>query len=424
MKKKKLGNRVVGILAESVNKWERRTPLTPSHCSRLLQDRTGVSRIVVQPSAKRIYHDALYADVGCEISDDLSDCGLILCIKQPKLEMILPERAYAFFSHIHRAQKQKKCLCWIKLLAFGKFAGRAGLVDFLHGLGQRYLSQGYSTPFLSLGSSYMYSSLAAAKAAVISVGEEISSQGLPSGICPLVFVFTGTGNVSLGAQEIFKLLPHTFVEPSNLPELFVKDKGMGQTGKSTKRVHQVYGCIITSQDMVEHQDPSKSFDKADYYAHPEHYNPVFHDKIAPYTSVLAEKGCPLVGICDITCDIGGSVEFVNRATSIDSPFFRFNPIKKSYYNDMDGDGVLRMAIDILPTEFAKEASQHFGDILSEFVGSLASMTEVADLPGHLKRACISHRGELTPLYEHIPRIMKSDPEYALLSPFFHIHYLK
>jgi hypothetical protein len=85
-----------------------------------------------------------------------------------------------------------------------------------------YLSLGYSTPFLSLGASYMYSSLAAAKAAVISVGEEIASQGLPLGICPLVFVFTGTGNVSLGAQEIFKLLPHTFVEPSKLPELFVK----------------------------------------------------------------------------------------------------------------------------------------------------------------------------------------------------------
>lgn len=57
-----------------------------------------------------------------------------------------------------------------------------------------YLSYGYSTPFLSLGSSYMYPSLAAAKAAVISVGEEISTLGLPSGICPLVFVFTGAGN--------------------------------------------------------------------------------------------------------------------------------------------------------------------------------------------------------------------------------------
>lgn len=57
-----------------------------------------------------------------------------------------------------------------------------------------YLNLGYSTPFLSLGASYMYPSLAAAKAAVISVGEEISTAGLPSGICPLVFVFTGSGN--------------------------------------------------------------------------------------------------------------------------------------------------------------------------------------------------------------------------------------
>ncbi|XP_020874870.1 alpha-aminoadipic semialdehyde synthase isoform X1 [Arabidopsis lyrata subsp. lyrata] len=453
----KLGNGVVGILAETVNKWERRTPLTPSHCARLLhggRDRTGISRIVVQPSAKRIHHDALYEDVGCEISDDLSHCGLILGIKQPELEMILPERAYAFFSHTHKAQKEnmplldkilseRVTLCDYelivgdhgnRLLAFGKYAGRAGLVDFLHGLGQRYLSLGYSTPFLSLGSSYMYSSLAAAKAAVISVGEEIASQGLPLGICPLVFVFTGTGNVSLGAQEIFKLLPHTFVEPSKLPELFVKDKGISQNGKSTKRVYQVYGCIITSQDMVEHKDPSKSFDKADYYAHPEQYNPVFHEKISPYTSVLVNcmywekrfprllsikqlqdlttKELPLVGICDITCDIGGSIEFVNRATLIDSPFFRFNPSNNSYYDDMDGDGVLCMAVDILPTEFAKEASQHFGDILSGFVGSLASMTEIADLPAHLKRACISYRGELTSLYEYIPRMRKSNPEEA------------
>lgn len=81
-----------------------------------------------------------------------------------------------------------------------------------------FLSLGYSTPFLSLGASYMYSSLAMAKAAVISVGEEIATMGLPSGICPLVFVFTGAGNgmachciifrdgarrVNLGGQKIY-----------------------------------------------------------------------------------------------------------------------------------------------------------------------------------------------------------------------------
>ncbi|RZB72029.1 Alpha-aminoadipic semialdehyde synthase [Glycine soja] len=274
-----LGNGVVGILAESVNKWERRAPLTPSHCARLLHGGTGVSRIIVQPSTKRIHHDALYEEVGAEISQDLSQCGLILGIKQPKLEMILPDRAYAFFSHTHKAQKENMPLLdkilaeraslydyelivgdnGKRLLAFGKFAGRAGMIDFLRGLGQRFLSLGYSTPFLSLGSSYMYPSLAAAKAAVISVGEEIATQGLPLGICPLVFVFTGSGNVCSGAQEIFKLLPHTFVDPSKLRDLHRTDKD--QPRHASKRVFQVYGCVVTAQDMVEPKDHVIVFDK-------------------------------------------------------------------------------------------------------------------------------------------------------------------
>lgn len=81
------GNGVVGVLSETVNKWERRTPLTPSHCARLLH--RGVSRIIVQPSTKRIHPDVLYEEVGCEISHDLSPCGLILGIKQPTVQFFL-----------------------------------------------------------------------------------------------------------------------------------------------------------------------------------------------------------------------------------------------------------------------------------------------------------------------------------------------
>ncbi|WVY93578.1 hypothetical protein V8G54_032666, partial [Vigna mungo] len=66
-----------------------------------------------------------------------------------------------------------------------------------------FLSLGYSTPFLSLGSSYMYPSLVAAKATVISVREEIATQGLPLGICPLVFVFTGPGNGYFFLSSLF-----------------------------------------------------------------------------------------------------------------------------------------------------------------------------------------------------------------------------
>jgi alpha-aminoadipic semialdehyde synthase len=445
-----LGNGVVGILAEC-NMWERRAPLTPSHCARLLLgggNRTRVNRIIVQPSTKRIHHDAQYEDAGCEISEDLSECGLIIGIKQPKLEMILPDRAYAFFSHTHKAQKENMPLLdkileervslfdyelivgddGKRSLAFGKFAGRAGLIDFLHGLGQRYLSLGYSTPFLSLGQSHMYPSLAAAKAAVIAVGEEIATFGLPSGICPIVFVFTGVGNVSQGAQEIFKLLPHTFVDAEKLPEISAA-WNLSKQSQSTKRVFQLYGCVVTSRDMVSHKDPTRHFDKADYYAHPEHYAPVFHERIAPYASVivncmywerrfprllsidqlqqLMKSGCPLVGICDITCYIGGSIEFVDKSTSIEKPFFRYDPSNNSYHDDMEDDGVICLAVDILPTEFSKEASQHFGNILSKFVASLASMKQLVELPSYLRRACIAHDGRLTSLYEYIPRMRKT-----------------
>ncbi|XP_042486504.1 alpha-aminoadipic semialdehyde synthase [Macadamia integrifolia] len=455
-----LGNGVVGILSESSNIWERRSPLTPSHCARLLHGGTGkteVKRIIVQPSTKRIYHEALYEDVGCEISDDLSECGLILGVKQPKLDMILPDRAYAFFSHTHKAQKENMPLLdkilaeraslydyeliignhGKRLLAFGKYAGIAGLIDFLSGLGKRYLNLGYSTPFLSLGASYMYSSLAAAKAAVIAVGEEIATLGLPSGICPLVFVFTGSGNVSQGAQEIFKLLPHTFVDPSRLPELYEMAKDHTQRMRTSRRGFRVYGCVVTCQDIVEPKDPSKPFDKADYYSHPEHYSPIFHERIAPYASVIVNcmywekrfprllstkqlqeqmrKQCRLIGVSDITCDIGGSIEFVSQTTSMERPFFRYNPLSDSYHHDMEGEGLICLAVDNLPTEFAKEASQHFGDILSQFIGSLASVQNISDLPPHLRKACIAHGGILTPLYEYIPRMRNSSDSSANIS---------
>lgn len=57
-----------------------------------------------------------------------------------------------------------------------------------------------------------------------------------------------------------------------------------------------------------------------------------------------------------------------------------------------------------------KASQHFGDILSEFVGNLASTTDITKLPAHLRRACIAHGGALTSLYEYIPRMRKSVSE--------------
>lgn len=181
--------------------------------------------------------------------------------------------------------------------------------------------------------------------------------------------------------------------------------------------------------MVEHKDSSRAFDKDDYYEHPEQYNPIFHKKIAPYASAiinciywekqfprllstqqlrdLAQKGCPLVGISDLTCDMEGSIEILNQTTTIDSPFFRYDPKNDSYHHDMEGDGIICSVVDNLPTEFPKEASQHFGGLLFQFIGSLASVADIAKLPANLRRACIAHGGALTSLYEYIPSMRNS-----------------
>ncbi|KAA3477336.1 monofunctional lysine-ketoglutarate reductase 1 [Gossypium australe] len=377
-----LGNGVLGILSESKNKWERTVPLTPSQCARLphnWRENASVTHIIVQPSTKRIYHDSHYEDVGCHILDDLSECSPILGIitvpyfllyilqsliadtttqvflnnwlALSQLDMVLPTRALkpsSYMDNMPLLDKEKKVSLYDyeiivgdhgkRLLAFSKYAGRAGMIDFLPGLGHL----GYSTPFLSLGASYMYPSLAA----VITMPEEIASQGLPSRICPVVFEFTDSGNVSIGAQQIFKLLPHAFIEPSKLPQLF---------GKISRLL-----CT------------------------PEHYNPIFHEKIAPYASVIGSTK-QIQELNKKTCDIGGPIEFAVKFHQI-FVLFGYDSLTHSYRNDIDGNGIICAAVHILPTEFAKDVqlifplhgvsielmfinmpflAQHFGDILQQ-----------------------------------------------------------
>ena len=58
-----------------------------------------------------------------------------------------------------------------------------------------------------------------ARQAVRDAGYEIALGRMPKSIGPLVFVFTGSGNVSQGAQEVFTELPHEYIEPEHLPKV-------------------------------------------------------------------------------------------------------------------------------------------------------------------------------------------------------------
>ena len=97
------GNKVVGIVKEVYNKWERRAPLCPVHVQRLV---TEGCRVLVQPSDRRVFTDREYEKVGAEITEDLSEASVVFGVKQVPVEDLLPDRSYVFFSHVIKAQPE------------------------------------------------------------------------------------------------------------------------------------------------------------------------------------------------------------------------------------------------------------------------------------------------------------------------------
>lgn len=330
-----------------------------------------------------------------------------------------------------------------RTIFFGRYAGLAGATDLLHALGDRLLALGHSTPFLHLGYSYMYSSLNAAKEAVESVGEEIDGVGLPIAVSPMIFGFVSNGNSSRGAQEIINLLPHKWIKPSEVAGLVEEAK---KNPNDRKFTHVVYATILEADDYMSAKESStmhgKPFDKKHYYTNPSEYVSHFHTSFGPYLSIimncrywderfdrmitnaqmrtLVEKHeARLIAVADISCDPQGSLEFLAKTTSIDSPLFVYDP-KSREIHDAHSDkdymykpGVLMLAVDNLPTELPKEATTYFGDSLLPHVEAIAkSRTDIpyadmkAELPADIYRAVVTANGKLTPPFEYIAELRK------------------
>ena len=155
----------IGIRREEKSVWESRAPLAPSHVSRLTRSNV---KFVVQPSGIRVFADSEYASAGAEISPDLSSCDLIIGVKEIPENQIMSNKTYMCFSHTHKGQaynmgklrrylESGSSLIDYELLtnndgqrvvAFGKFAGYAGMINCLHGMGLQLLNRGFRTPFL------------------------------------------------------------------------------------------------------------------------------------------------------------------------------------------------------------------------------------------------------------------------------------
>src|SRR5581483_4150280 len=127
-----------------------------------------------------------------------------------------------------------------RLIFFGNYAGTAGMFETLYTLGKRLAWEGMPNPLAGLKRPLEYSGLEEAKSALRHAGELIVRDGLPASLSPLVVGFTGYGNVSKGAQEIFDLLPHETIHASDL------SRWMSSGDASNRKLYKV---VFYEQDM-------------------------------------------------------------------------------------------------------------------------------------------------------------------------------
>lgn len=430
--------KTLGIAKETKNNWERRVPLNPSAVKELIQK--GF-KVIVQPSDVRIYKNKEYKTVGAKLSEDLSQCDFIIGVKEVPIDDIFPEKPYLFFSHVIKGQgynmpllkkilNEKVTLLDYekiidsknrRLVFFGKFAGNAGMVDTLYGLGQRLKQHhGLDTPFLKIKQSYQYESVQDAIEHLKVIGKEIKENGLPKEITPLNIFLLGYGHVASGCKEILRTFSAIEINPENL-----------EIHQKNYENNKVYFSVFKEKHLVERKDGSK-FDLQHFFEHCLEYNSKF-EKYLPFCSVYMNAiywntDCPvylkkselekiqnenqkLIIIGDISCDINGSVQATLKYTTPDNPVFIFNAKTGEVTDGFIGEGFADMAVDNLPCEFAKEASDYFSDALMPFMEKMLlndynKHVAEFDLPEEIKKACIAHHGNLQSEYEYLEDFLK------------------
>jgi len=312
------------------------------------------------------------------------------------------------------------------LIFFGWHAGVVAMIDSLWTLGRRLAWEGIENPFTGIRDTYTYDSLAAARKDVASAGARIKTTGLPAAITPLIIGVAGYGNVGRGIQEILKDLPTVEIQPADVARV---------ANDPNASCHVVYRVTFKEEHSVEPTTPGANFDLQEYYQHPEKYRSCFEPYL-PYLTVLMnsnywESRYPrlvtkaqikkLFGslsaaprlrvIGDASCDIEGGVEVTVKATEPGDPIYVYNPDTGAITMGFQGKGPVILAVDILPSELPREASEYFSEILESFVPAISQADfnvpfEKLVLPAEIKRAVILYHGELTPDFKYIAQYLK------------------
>ena len=390
----------IGIIRENKTPPDKRVPLTPQQCLEVQEEYNNV-KIVVEPSQHRSIKDAEYKKHGITLKEDISAADIIMGIKEVPLDRLIEGKTYMFFSHTIKKQPHnrkllqeiiKKKITLIdfetltdedgnRIIGFGRFAGIVGAYNGLLGYGKKY-------DLFDLKPAHECRDR-------IEMEEEMHRIKLPN----VKIVVTGGGRVANGAIETLGALKIRKVTPYELIHFSFREPVYAQS---------------RSKDFHAAKDNSKWNDE-DFYANPENYKSTF-EKYLPHCDILMhcaywDPKAPrlftkeqmkqpqfrISVIADITCDINGSIPSTQRASSIEDPFYGYNPETEKEDVPFSKHTITVMAVDNLPCELPRDSSEAFGKHLQERVFPYLFGND----NGLIERATIVQNGKLMTKFEYL-----------------------
>ncbi len=360
----------IGLVREGKIPQDNRVALTPAHGKWLHKNFNDV-KVVAQPSADRCYTDLEYERAGVELQEDLSDCNLLLGIKEIPVDMLLAGKRYMFFSHTKKLQAGNQHL--FKAIIEKKIT----LVDYEcleHDDGTRIIGFGFFAGIVGAHNGMMAYGNRTGDFKLARVGSVNSFQKLIHTYFGLKLpnikiAVTGTGRVAHGVMEIMNLMGIHEVEPEDYLE--------------TEFAYPVY-VHLKGANLYAHKETGK-YNRNDFHANPQNYNCCFTDYISNtdmlINGIYWEKNSPrlfemedltkdnfrIQTIADITDDLNGSVPCNLGDSTIADPVYGVDKTSFEKTAPYLPNSVDVMAVGNLPNELARDASRYFGEQLIKYV---------------------------------------------------------
>ncbi|MEO9571309.1 MAG: NAD(P)-dependent oxidoreductase [Polaribacter sp.] len=391
-----------GIIKERKNPPDRRVVFSPEKLKEF-NNKFSNATIKIESSDIRFFSDEAYKNTGLEVTNNVSDCDVLIGVKEVPIEALIPNKKYFFFSHTIKKQPYNRKLLLaileknielydhetivgangMRLIGFGRYAGIVGAYNGFRAIG---LTKGtFNLP----------------KAETLDSQKELIDKlnkiDLPKGFKILL---TGNGKVAYGAKEM--------LDAMHIKEVSVEEYLNNSFDDA------VY-CLADVLDYNKRKD-GKVIDNFDFYNHPENYDSDFmrfakvsdffiaghfYGNGAPYLFTREDaksKEFNIKFVADISCDVDGPVASTIKASTIADPIYGYNPATASEVNYKENNAIVVMAVDNLPCELPKDASEGFGEM---FLENVIPAFFNNDRDGVLERAKMTENGKLTERFSYL-----------------------